>query len=125
MHFQFGAGDADRLASFYRDVFGWTIKDARLTSVEGGVAGPHRFISADDAGLSGGVTGVGRRASSSPWRSTTSPKRSSAPNGSGCRRGAEVESEHLRLEVAGSADSTFAMHAFVDPEGNHIQILKR
>jgi uncharacterized protein len=59
VHFQFGAVDADRLSTFYRDVFGWTVREARLTSVDSGVSGDHRFISAEEAGLSGGVTGVG------------------------------------------------------------------
>jgi hypothetical protein len=40
VHFQFGAVDADRLASFYRDVFGWSILDARLTSLEADLRGP-------------------------------------------------------------------------------------
>lgn len=125
VHFQFGAVDADRLASFYRDVFGWTIRDARLTSVESGVAGAHRFISADEAGLSGGVTGVGAKGVVLTVEVDDIAGTLDRAERLGGRRGADVESEHLRLEVPGSADSTFAMHGFVDPEGNHVQILKR
>jgi predicted enzyme related to lactoylglutathione lyase len=43
----------------------------------------------------------------------------------GGRRLADVGSEQLLLEGAGSADGTFAIHGFVDPEGNPVQILKR
>jgi hypothetical protein len=31
----------------------------------------------------------------------------------------------VQLEGAGSADGTVAMHGFVDPEGNPVQILNR
>lgn len=31
----------------------------------------------------------------------------------------------MQLEGAGSADGTAAMHVFIDPEGNPVQILKR
>jgi predicted enzyme related to lactoylglutathione lyase len=36
VHFQIGAGDADRLADFYSEVFGWTVRSIPLTSPPGG-----------------------------------------------------------------------------------------
>ena len=61
VHFQIGALEADRLADFYNYVFGWTIQSIPLTSPEPHLKGPYHRITADDAGLSGGVTGLGPR----------------------------------------------------------------
>jgi predicted enzyme related to lactoylglutathione lyase len=125
VHFQFGAVDADRLARFYGDVFGWTIRDARLTSVEGGVGGTYRFIGADEAGLSGGVTGVGSKGVVLTVEVDDIAETLERAEQRGGRRLADVEADRLLLEGAGSADGTFALHAFVDPEGNTVQILNR
>jgi predicted enzyme related to lactoylglutathione lyase len=125
VHFQFGAVDAERLARFYGDVFGWTILDARLTSVEGDRSGTYRFISTDDAGLSGGVTAVGPKGVVLTVEVDDIAETLGRAERLGGRRLADVEPEQLALEGARSADGTFAMHGFVDPEGNPVQILKR
>lgn len=125
VHFQFGAVDADRLASFYRDVFGWTVRDARLTSEEAERSGTYRFIQTGEAGLSGGVTGVGPKGVVLTVEVDDLAGTLGRVERLGGRRLADGEPEHLQLEGAGSADGTFAVHAFVDPEGNHVQILKR
>jgi uncharacterized protein len=125
VHFQFGAVDADRLASFYRDVFGWSILDARLTSLEADLSGPYRFISSDAAGLSGGVTGVGPKGVVLSVEVDDIAETLDRAERLGGRPLADVEAERLRLDGAGGADGTFAMHMFVDPEGNPVQIVQR
>jgi predicted enzyme related to lactoylglutathione lyase len=125
VHFQVGAVDADRLAKFYGQVFGWTVRDARLTSVDADRSGPYHFIGVGEASLSGGVTGVGPKGVVLTVEVDDIAETLEWAERLGGMRGADVEPEHLRLEVAGTADSTFAMHGFVDPEGNHVQILAR
>lgn len=125
VHFRFGAVDANRLAAFYRDVFGWTIQDAQLTSVEEGVSGAYRFISSDQAGLSGGVTAVGPRGVVLTVEVDDIAGTLERAERLGGRRLAQEEAERLRLEGVGPADGEFTCHEFVDPEGNPVQILER
>jgi hypothetical protein len=106
-------------------VFGWTIPDARLASPEFDRSGTYRFISADEAGLSGGVTAVGPNGLVLTVEVDDIAETLGLAERLDARRLADVGPEQLQLEGAGSADGTFAMHGFVDPEGNPVQILKR
>lgn len=125
VHFQVGADDTDRLANFYGQVFGWTLTDARLTSVDADRSGPYRFVSGGEAGISGGVTGVGPKGVVLTVEVVDIAETLARAERLGARRGAGVEPERLRLEVGGTTDTTFAVHGFVDPEGNSVQILAR
>jgi predicted enzyme related to lactoylglutathione lyase len=125
VHFQFGAHDADRLANFYQEVFGWRIRDARLTSVEHGVSGPYRIISADEAELSGGVTGEGSKGVILTVQVDDIAETLERAERLGGRRLPDVDAEQLELVGAGDADGRFALGSFVDPEGNTIQLLMR
>ena len=125
VHFQFGAVDPNRLTRFYREVFGWNIKDARLTSLKDDVSGAYRFIGTDEAGLSGGVTQAGPKGVVLTVEVYDIAETIERAERLGGRRLAAVEAEWLRLEGAGNADGTFAIHGFVDPEGNPVQIIKR
>jgi predicted enzyme related to lactoylglutathione lyase len=125
VHFQLGAVDADVLASFYRDVFGWNVLDARLTSEEADLSGPYRSISSDAAGLSGGVTAEGPKGVVLSVEVDDIAETLDRAERLGGRPLADVEAERLRLDGAGSADGTFAVHTFVDPEGNPVQIIQR
>lgn len=125
VHFQFGAVDADRLSNFYREVFGWTVREARLTSVDSGVSGAYRFITAKEAGLSGGVTGVGPKGVVLTVEVDDLAATLERAKRFGGRRLADPEPERMDLEVPGRRVATFAMNGFADPEGNTIQLLMR
>jgi predicted enzyme related to lactoylglutathione lyase len=101
VHFQFGARDADRLANFYREVFGWRVRDARLTSVEHGVSGPYRFISGDEAEASGGVTGEGAKGVILTVQVDDMAETVERAERLGGRRLSDVDAERLELEGAG------------------------
>jgi uncharacterized protein len=120
VHFQIGAVDADRLADFYSNVFGWTIRSIPLTSPEPHPKGPYHRITADDAGLSGGVTGLGPRGIVLTVEVDHIDETLERAESLGGRRTADVEPEHRVLGLA----RTFAMHGFVDPEGNQVQVLE-
>jgi predicted enzyme related to lactoylglutathione lyase len=125
VHFQIGAFDATHLASFYEEVFGWTLQEARLTAVEADRSGTYRFVSADEAGLSGGVTAVGPKGLVLTVEVDDILETLERAQRLGGRLLTDVDPEELRLDGAGNADGTFAIHGFVDPERNQVQVVKR
>jgi hypothetical protein len=82
-----------------------------------GAVPPHH---ADDAGLSGGVTGMGPRGIVLTVEVDHLAETLERAEELGGRRLADVEPEHRLLGLA----TPFAMHGFEDPEGNQVQIVE-
>jgi predicted enzyme related to lactoylglutathione lyase len=101
VHFQFGANNADRLANFYQEVFGWRVRDAQLTSVEHGTGGPYRYISADEAEVSGGLTGEGAKGVILTVQVDDIAETLERAERLGGRRLSDVDAERLKLEGTG------------------------
>jgi predicted enzyme related to lactoylglutathione lyase len=133
VHFHVVADDPDRLASFYEEVFGWHPMSARLTAVEGAADRPYRYIDRHDAGISGNVNdrrdyrdvragngGVVLVVEVDDLESTLA-----AAERLGARRLGDAGPDRLGIWGAGDADDEFELDAFVDPEGNVVELMRR
>jgi predicted enzyme related to lactoylglutathione lyase len=125
VHLQVGATDADRLAAFYRRALGWNIRESRLTSLDADISGTYRFVDAAEAGISAGVTSAGPKGIVLTVAVDDIDETLERVERFGGRRVGDVAAEPLQLDDAGRASGTFAMHAFVDPEGNVVQLLQQ
>lgn len=133
VHFHVVADDPDRLASFYEGVFGWHALSARLAAVEGAADRPYRYIDSQDAGISGNVNdrrdyrdvragggGVVLVVEVDDLEATLA-----AAERLGAHRLGEGGSDRMALTGAGDADGEFELDAFVDPEGNIVELIGR
>jgi predicted enzyme related to lactoylglutathione lyase len=133
VHFHVVADDPDRLASFYEGVFGWHPVAAHLATVEGAADRPYRYIDRREAGISGNVNdrrdyqdvragdgGVVLVVEVEDLEATLA-----AAERLGARRLGDAGPDRLVLTGAGDADDGFELDAFVDPEGNVVELLHR
>jgi predicted enzyme related to lactoylglutathione lyase len=133
VHFHVVADDPDRLASFYEGVFGWHALTARLAAVEGAADRPYRYIDRHEAGISGNVNdrrdyrdvragdgGVVLVVEVDDLEATLA-----AAERLGARRLSDAGPDRLALIGAGDADDAFELDAFLDPEGNVVELIHR
>jgi predicted enzyme related to lactoylglutathione lyase len=135
VHFHVLADDADALAGFYEDVFGWRIEGGRLAAVGGEAEGPYRYIGRDAAGISGNVNDravFGRSYPGAREGGVVLVVEVDDLEGTlaeaerrGARRIGERGPDRLELSGVEEADGPFELEAFLDPEGNVVELIHR
>ena len=129
VHFQVPAREPDELAAFYRNVLGWSVRDARLSEVSGAASGPYRWVDpGDERGVSGAIVDKKVFAGREPPGAVVVVEVDDLSETLDKVRqyGGEVlgPSDQLQLSGAGDADGAFSLAMFADPEGNQIALVQ-
>lgn len=135
VHLHVLADDPDALAGFYEGVFDWRVEQGRLGTADGAVAGPYRYIGRDAAGISANVNDRHLFGRSYPGareggvvlvvevddleRTLAEAERR------GGRRIGPGGPDRLELTGVADADGPFELEAFLDPEGNVVELIHR
>jgi predicted enzyme related to lactoylglutathione lyase len=128
VHFQVLASQPDELAEFYRNVLGWSIRDARLSERSGAAAGPYRWIDpVDDAGVTGAIVDKKSFVQRPPEGAVIVVEVDDLSDALERVRqhGGVVlgPPDQLQLSGAGDADGAFTLAMFADPEGNQMALV--
>ncbi|HEY7666882.1 MAG TPA: VOC family protein [Actinomycetota bacterium] len=135
VHFHVLADDPDALAGFYEGVFDWRVEDGRLEVVDGEVGGPYRYFGRDTSGISGSVNERELFGRSYPdareggvvlvVRVDDLDATLAEAERRGARRVGRDEPDRLELTGVDDADGPFELQAFLDPEGNVVELIHR